>query len=51
MTFISQPAGRRADASAPRRSRARMLRQMAATIAFFLAVGFTACFVVGVLGH
>lgn len=51
MTFLSHPAGRRAGASAPRRSRAEMLSHAAATTAFFLAVGFTAAFVFGFLGH
>lgn len=51
MTFLSQPAGRRGGTGASRRSRAEMIRHVAATIAFLLAVGFTAAFVIGVFGH
>ncbi|HWK63872.1 MAG TPA: hypothetical protein VNS34_02975 [Rhizobiaceae bacterium] len=51
MTFLSQPASRRGGTGASRRSRLEMLRRMAATIAFLLAVSFMAAFVVGVLGH
>lgn len=51
MTFLSHPTGRRAGARAARRPHADMLRHAAATTAFFLAVGFTAAFVFGFLGH
>lgn len=49
MTFLSQSAGRRA--GTPRRSRAKLLRDIIATTAFILAVGFTAALVFGFLGH
>ncbi len=49
MTFLSQSAGRRA--GAPRRSRVKLLRDIVATMAFILAVGFMAAMVFGFLGH
>jgi len=51
MTFPSNSAGRRTVANAARRSNVQVLRHVAATTAFLLAVGFTAAFVFGVLGH
>jgi len=51
MTFISQSAGRRAVPGANRRLRGHALKDATATMAFFLAVGFSAALVFGLLGH